>query len=182
MNSLTTSCFIELNARYAKIRDIPPSHQEAIAWTVKNNGDTMSWTAKDYAPELELSITSGNTPELVMNGSSIGPWFSKDCVHHSRVFVDTTYLVVGLEGYDKTVDLTIPRGVYTALAIAQMITKGFNAIDGNRIFDREENGGLIVLAHLGNEHPSMIVISNDNPFIPVSPGITRRIDFTFYRK
>ena len=100
MNSLTTMCFNELNARYAKIRDIPLSHQEAITWTVKNNGDTMSWSAKDYAPELELSITSGNTPKLVMKGSSIGPWYSKDCVHHSRVFVDTTHLVVGLEGND----------------------------------------------------------------------------------
>ena len=142
----------------------------------------MSWSAKDYAPDVELSITSGNTTELGINCSSIGPWYSKDCVHHSRVFVDTTHLVVGLEGYDKTMDVSIPRGVCTALAIAQMIAKGFNAIDGYRIFDREENGGLIVLAHRGNEHPSMIVISNDNPFIPVSPGITRRIDFTFYRK
>ena len=141
----------------------------------------MLWSAKDYVPELELSITSGNTPELVMNGSSIGPWYSKDCVHHSRVFVDTTHLVVGLEGYDKTVDVTIQRGVCTALAIAQMIAKGFNAIDGYRIFDQEENGGLIVLAHRGNEHPSMLVISNDNPFIPVSPGITRRLEFTFHR-
>ena len=60
----------------------------------------MLWSAKDYVPELELSITSGNTPELVMNDSSIGPWYSKDCVHHSRVFVDTTHLVVGLEGND----------------------------------------------------------------------------------
>ena len=116
-----------------------------------------------------------------MNDSSIGPWYSKDCVHHSRVFVDTTHIVVGLEGYDKTVDVTIPRGEYTALAIAQMITKGFSAIDGYRIFDREENGGLIVLAPRNNEHPSMVVISSDNPFIPVSPGITRRLEFTFQR-
>ena len=28
MNSLTTSCFNELNARIAEIRDIPPSHQQ----------------------------------------------------------------------------------------------------------------------------------------------------------
>ena len=62
-----------------------------------------------------------------------------------------------------------------------MIAKGFNAIDGYRIFDQEENGGLIVLAHRSNEHPSMVVISNDNPFIPVSPGITRRLEFTFHR-
>ena len=111
MNSFTTCRFNKLNARYAEIHDIPPSHQEAIAWTVKNNGDTMSWTTKDYVPELELSITAGNTPELVIHGSSIGPWYSKDCVHHSRVFVDTTHIVVGLEGYDKTVDVTLPRGV-----------------------------------------------------------------------
>ena len=50
MNSLTTACFDELNARYAEIRDIPSSHQEAIAWTVNDNDYTMSWTAKDYAP------------------------------------------------------------------------------------------------------------------------------------
>ena len=62
-----------------------------------------------------------------------------------------------------------------------MIAKGFNAIDGYRIFDREENGGLIVLAPRSNEHPSMVVISNDNPFIPASLGITRRLEFTFYR-
>ena len=111
MKSLTTMCFIELNARYAEIMELPAFHQDAIAWTVKNNGDTMSWSAKDYEPELELSITSGNTPKLVMNGSSIGPWYSKDCVHHSRVFVDTIHPVVRLEGYDKTVDVTIPRGV-----------------------------------------------------------------------
>ena len=78
-------------------------------------------------------------------------------------------------------DVTIPRDVYTALAIAQMIAKGFNAIDGYRIFDQEENGGLIVLAPRSNDHPSMVVISNDNPFIPVSPGITRRLEFTFHR-
>ena len=28
----------------------------------------------------------------------------------------------------------------------------------------------------------MVVISNDNPFIPVTPGITRRLEFTFHRK
>ena len=45
MNSMTTSCFYKLNARYAEIMELPPSHQDAIAWIVKNNGDTMSWTA-----------------------------------------------------------------------------------------------------------------------------------------
>ena len=65
MKSLPTSCFIELNARYAEIMELPVSYQDAIAWTVKNNGDTMSWTAKDYAPELELSITSDISGDLV---------------------------------------------------------------------------------------------------------------------
>ena len=62
-----------------------------------------------------------------------------------------------------------------------MIAKGFNAIDGYRIFDQEENGGLIVLAHRSNEHPSMVVISNDNPYLPLKPGLTRRLEFTFHR-
>ena len=53
-----------------------------IAWTVNDNDYTMTWTAKDYAPVLELSITSDNTGNLVVNGSSIGPWYSKDCVYH----------------------------------------------------------------------------------------------------
>ena len=57
MNSLTTACFDELDARYAEIRGIPSSHQEAIAWTVNDNDFNMTWTAKDYAPNLELSIT-----------------------------------------------------------------------------------------------------------------------------
>ena len=71
--NFTTACFDELNARYAEIRGIQSSHQEAIAWTVNNNNYNMTWSAKDYAPNLELSITSNNTGDLVMDGSSIGP-------------------------------------------------------------------------------------------------------------
>ena len=78
LNSLMTSCFNELNARYAEIRGIPPSHQEAIAWEVNSDEYSMSWSANTYAPDLELSITSNNTSELMsMNGDnrsgSIGP-------------------------------------------------------------------------------------------------------------
>ena len=50
-----------------------------------------------FAPDLELSNTSNNTPELVVNGSSIGPQDSKDCVYHNDVYIDTTHNVVGLE-------------------------------------------------------------------------------------
>ena len=125
MNSLVTSCFNELNARYAEIRDIPSSHQEAIAWTVNDNDYTMSWTAKDYAPVLELSITSDNTGDLVVNGSSIGPWYSKDCVYHDEVYIDTSNFTIGIRGYD-VVPYTIPRGKYTADEIVNMIADVIN--------------------------------------------------------
>ena len=77
--------------------------------------------------------------------------------------------------------MTIERGSYSALQIAQMIANGFNAIDGYRIFDRVENGGLVYLGPRSNDHPDMLVISNDNPYLPLTPGLTRRIDFTFHR-
>ena len=62
-----------------------------------------------------------------------------------------------------------------------MIANGFNAIDGYRIFDRTDNRGLVYIGPRSNDHPDMLVISNDNPFLPLTPGLTRRIDFTFHR-
>ena len=79
MNSLMISCFNELNVRYSAIRDIPLSHQEAIAWVLVNESDyNMSWSANDYIPDLELSITSNYPSELMpvngdKRGGSIGP-------------------------------------------------------------------------------------------------------------
>ena len=79
MNSLMTFCINELNVRYAEIRDIPLSHQEAIAWVLVNDNDyTRSWSANDYIPDLELSITSNYPCELMpvngeKRGGSIGP-------------------------------------------------------------------------------------------------------------
>ena len=114
-------------------------------------------------------------------GGSFGPLYSKDSVYNDSVWVDTSHIVLGLEGYEKTVDVTIERGTYTALKIAQLVANGFNAIDGYRIFDRVENGGLVYLGPRSNDHPSMIIISNDNPYLPLTPGTTRRIDYTFHR-
>ena len=102
-------------------------------------------------------------------------------MYNYSVWIDTSHIVVKLENNDKTVDETIPRGVYTTMSIVTKIADGFNSIDRYRILDQEENGGIIFSAPRSNEHPSMVVISNDNPFIPVSPGITRRLEFTFYR-
>ena len=104
MNSLMTFCINELNSWYAEIRDIPLSHQEAIAWVLVNDNDyTRSWSANDYTIDLELSITSNNPSELMpVNGDkrngSIGPWYSKDCVCYIEVYIDTTHIGVGLEG------------------------------------------------------------------------------------
>ena len=150
MNLLMTLGINELNVRYSAIRDIPLSHQEAIAWVLVNENDyTRSWSANDYTLDLELSITSNYPSELMpvngdKRGGSIGPWYSKDCVYHDEVFIDITHIEVALEGYSMTVSVTIPRDVHTARTIAQMIAIiGFNAIDGYRISDRVSNGGQI---------------------------------------
>ena len=45
----------------------------------------MSWIAKDYVPELELSIKGDISGDLVSaNDSSIGLWYSKDCRYIRR--------------------------------------------------------------------------------------------------
>ena len=192
MNSLVTSCFNELNARYAEIRDIPSSHQEAIAWTVNDNDYTMSWNAKDYAPDLELSITSDNTPELVVNGSSIGPWYSKDCVYHDEVYIDTSNFTIGIRGYD-VVPFTIPRGKYTAVEIVNMIADVINemcvsfSIGQYLVYVSVQNGGSIRMGCRNGAVPRFIFIS-ENPFIQITPGpyaepggIYLNCTFTFYR-
>ena len=104
INSLTTSCFNELNSRYAEIRDISSFHQETIEWAFVNDNDyTISWTANDYTPDLKLSITSNNPSELMpvnvdKRGGWMRPGYSKDCVNHDEVYIDITHIVVGLEG------------------------------------------------------------------------------------
>ena len=85
-----------------------------------------------------MSITSNNPNELVsVNGDKrggwIGPWYSKDSVYHTSVLIDSTHMVVGLDGYNETANVTIARGDYSAMSIANMIVAGFNRIDGNRV-------------------------------------------------
>ena len=75
-----------------------------IAWVLVNDNDyTRSWSANDYIPDLELSITSNYPCELMpvngeKRGGSIGPWYSKDCVCYIEVYIDTTHIGVKLEG------------------------------------------------------------------------------------
>ena len=38
-------------------------------------------------------------------------------MYHDEVYIDTTYIVFGLEGYSKTESVTILRGIYTARSI-----------------------------------------------------------------
>ena len=191
MNSLTTACFDELNARYAEIRDIQSSHQEAIVWTVNNNDYNMTWTAKDYAPVLELSITSNNTGDLVMDGSSIGPWYSKDCVYNDEVYIDTSNFTIGIKGYDK-VPYTIPRGKYTASEIVNMIGDVINEICvsfsiGTYLVYVVRDNDLYRMGCRNGAVPRFILIS-DNPFIQFTPGpyaepggIYLYFTFTFHR-
>ena len=186
LETLRNSCLSQLNAEYQKARDITSLHQEAIAWVGGKVGDTVTWSANEYAPDLEFDMTAENmnVPMTINDdkrGGSFGPLYSKDSVYNDSVWLDTSRIVVGLEGYIETRTVTIKRGTRSALEIAQMIANGFNAIDGYRIFDRVENGGLIYLGPRSNDHPSMIIISNDNPYLPLTPETTRGINFTFHR-
>ena len=52
---------------------------------------------------------------------------------HTSVRIDSTHMGVGLDIYNETVSVTIPRGDYSAMSIANMIVAGFNRIDGNRV-------------------------------------------------
>ena len=68
----------------------------------------------------------------------------KDSVYNDSVWVDTSHLVVGLDGYsEKKKTVTIERGRYTALRIAELIRDGFNAIDGYQVFTRQNHRGKV---------------------------------------
>ena len=62
-----------------------------------------------------------------------------------------------------------------------MIAYGFNAIDGYRIMAREIHRGLAQIGPRSGTYLSMIVVSNDNPYLPLTPGLTRVVNFTFHR-
>lgn len=87
-------------------------------------------------------------------------------MNHEEVHIDTTHIVVELEGYTKTENVTIPRGAHTARSIVQMIAcNGFNTIDGYWIFDRVPNGSLIYLGPRSYDHPPTIVISHEQRMV-----------------
>ena len=72
------SCLSQLNAKYQEARDITSSHQEAIAWVGGKVGDTVTWSAKDYAQDLEFDMTADNmnVPMTINDdkrGGSFGP-------------------------------------------------------------------------------------------------------------
>ena len=114
-------------------------------------------------------------------GGSFGPLYSKDIVYNDSLWVDTSHIVVGLEGFTETRTVTIERGSYSALHIAEIIRDGFNAIDGYQVFTRQEHRGLVILNPRSGIYPSMIVISNDNPYLPLTSGLSSGIYFTFHR-
>ena len=85
LETLMNSCLSQLNAKYQKARNITSSHQEAIAWVGGNVGDTVTWSANDYAPNLEFDMTAENmnVPMTINNdkrGGTFGPLYSKDSV------------------------------------------------------------------------------------------------------
>ena len=49
------------------------------------------------------------------------------------------------------------------------------------MFARENNRGEVQMGPRSGTYPSMIVIPNDNPYLPLKLGTTRVINFTFHR-
>ena len=131
-----------------------------------------------------MTAENMNVPMMINDdkrGGSFGPLYSKDSVYKDSVWVDTSHIVVGLDGYSETRTVTIERGRCTALKIAQMVANGFNIIDGNRIMARNIHKDQAQIWSRSNAHSSMVVISNDNPYLPLTPGTTRGINLTFHR-
>ena len=60
LETLMNSCLEQLNAEYQEARNITSLHQEAIAWTSGKAGDTVTWSANEYAPDLEFDMTAEN--------------------------------------------------------------------------------------------------------------------------
>ena len=102
-------------------------------------------------------------------------------VYNDSVWVDTSHIVVGLDGYSDTKTVTIERGSYSALAIVYLIRDDFNVIDGYQVFTRQNNRGEVQIRPRSGIYPSMIVVSNDNPYLPLAPGTTRVVNFRFHR-
>ena len=100
-------------------------------------------------------------------------------MYNDRVWVDTSHIVLSYEGYEKTSSVTIERGFYSAMRIAEVIRDGFNDIDGYQVFAREKNRGYVQMGPRSGIYPSMVVISNDNPYLPLKPGLTRTVNSPF---
>ena len=126
LETFVNLCVSQLNTKYQQARDITSSHREAIAWTVGKEGGTLTWSANDYAPDLEFDMTAENmTVPMTINdderGGSIGSLYSKDCFYNDGVLLYTTHLVLSYEGYSETRSVTIERGFCSALQIAEMV-------------------------------------------------------------
>ena len=135
----------------------------------------MSWTAKDYEPELELSIKADITGDLVSaNDSSINPWYSKNCRYNKEVYIDTTNFILGVRGYGEK-PFTIQRGHYNVFDLVTMIVDVINEIYVAAslglylVYVNEDHGGRVRMGCRNGSKPRFIMIC-DNPFFEFISG------------
>ena len=119
----------------------------------------MSWTAKDYATELELSIKSDISGDLVSaNDSSIGLWYSKDCRYNKEVYIDSTNFIHGVRGYGEK-PFTIQIGHYNVFDLVTMIVDVINEIYVAAslglylVYVNEDHGGRVRMGCQNSSEP-----------------------------
>lgn len=173
------------------MNNLPPSDPNAIAWDVNITDYECTWTARDYAPALDISITSDNTENLIICnsdkcGSSLIPWYAMDCVLNNDLYIDSMNIVLGIEGYTETTNLTLSRKKYGGLTIVNSISDGINElytsiVGGGSLTATSNQNGIVKIATQSTDLPNFIIESIDNPYFPVSTGVYQTLQLIFHR-
>lgn len=61
-------------------------------------------------------------------GGSMNPWYAKDCVFNNDVYIESTNIVLGIEGFTERSILSLSRKWYGALAMANSISNAINEL------------------------------------------------------
>ena len=179
VNTLLSTCLDELNDRYAEIRNIPPSHQEGIAWVQNDTEDNCysTWVRNgDYAPLLTMQLSADNVNGSLIStntdrsGGQCGPWESIDCDDPDNVYLtqDIHYTLL-IEGVSSS--HTISSGEYTLSALCDVFLESINS-NTPGIVSTLDQGYQIVISSTKS-----ITSTCDDPFFTIPNGSWTTFNF-----